>query len=417
MTNSMVQPNGTHMSIAFTTRQKMQFLHHAELAGHWYCNNQNTNERPWGGIADSADMGRFVYEYILHKNTARGMVVWGQAIAIMNLYDLARRVPAEAGRFTQAARLGADYFRTLQVTDFRLPKSIGGFRESTPQTPESYPRDAVTGGFGLCRLFRETQDQEWLDRAKLFADWWINHGTDANGWPYITFHIDQQRGHNRAMPTFGEEGGGTELVKGDWQAGSAIFFHQLYKLTGDVRYIEKGLDPLIRGLVQIYAANRDKPVADGFHGVVPISYGNDDFALVALVCAYRLTHERSLLELLVERIAAQNRLMDEDGSYPSFGGTFVSGINNLEFLKLVETEKLDLDTADVMRCVRKTAAFGLTLQVKEGTDLRLLGGLYDQSSHGVARTWIHQRSTAYSINFYLRLAGGMEIPTLSSFGW
>ena len=61
------------MSLIFTTKQKLQFLHHAELAGHWYCNNQNTNERPWGGIAESADLGRFVYEYVLHKNLARGM--------------------------------------------------------------------------------------------------------------------------------------------------------------------------------------------------------------------------------------------------------------------------------------------------------------------------------------------------------
>ena len=407
----------TVTNLTFTTKQKLQFLHHSELAGHWYCNNQNTDERPWGGIAESADKGRFVYEYILHKNTARGMGVWGQAIAIMNLFDLARRVPSEAGRFTQAARLAADYLKTLQVTDFRLPKSIGGFRECTPQTPESYPRDAVTGGFGLCRLFKETQEQEWLDRAKMFADWWILHGTDANGWPFITFHIDKQHGHNHAMQTFGEEDSGAEMVKGDWQAGSAIFFYQLYKLTGEARYIEQGFDPLIRGLARIYEENRGKPVVDGFHGVVPISHGNDDFALVALVCAYRLTHEQRLLDLPLERIAAQNRLMDEDGSYPSFGGTFVSGINNLEFLKLVETEKLNLDIREVERCVRQTAKFGLTLQVKEGTDLRQLGGLYGQSSHDVARTWIHQRSTAYSINFYLRLASEQEISTLSSFGW
>lgn len=406
------------MTLAFTRKQTLQFLHHAELAGHWYCNNQNTDEQPWGGIADSADKGRFVYEYILHKNEhrSRGMGVWGQAIAIMNLYDLARQFAGDAGRFTCAARLGAAYLASLQVTDFRLPKSIGGFRESSPQTAESYPRDAVTGGFGICRLFKETQDQEWLDRAKLFADWWIKHGTDSNGWPYITFNLDKQYGHNRSMDVVGEENGG-EFVKGDWQAGSAIFFYQLYKLTGDERYISQGLDPLINGLVKIYAENRGKPVIDGFHGVVPISYGNDDFALVALVCAYRLKREKALLDLLIERITEQNRLMDEDGSYPSFGGTFVCGINNLEFLKLVETEKLPIDVSAVERCVCRTAQYGLSLQVKEGTDLRLLGGVYGQSSHDVARTTIHHRSVGYSLNFYLRLGRNADVPTFSSFGW
>jgi len=34
------------MSLAFTPKQKLEFLHHAELAGHWYCSHQNTDERP-----------------------------------------------------------------------------------------------------------------------------------------------------------------------------------------------------------------------------------------------------------------------------------------------------------------------------------------------------------------------------------
>jgi hypothetical protein len=403
------------MPLAFTPKQRQQFLHHASLAGHWYLNNQNTDERPWGGIADSADLGRFVYEHVLHRGTARGMGVWGQAMAVMNLLDLALVYKSDAARFRRSAHLGAGYLRSLQVTDFRLPKSIGAFREHTPQSPESYPRDGVTGAFGLCRLYQETREQEWLDRARLFADWWIRHGTDDHGWPYITFHIDRQEGHNRAMHVVGEDDA-DEMVKGDWQAGSAIFFYQLYRLTGEEDYLRKGFDPLIRGLAEIYERNRGAPVVDGFHGEVPISYGNDDFALVALVCAYRLQKNPILLELLARRIEEQNQLMDGDGSYPSFGGTFVCGINNLEFLRLVEEEKLPINVANVEACVRKTAAFGLTLQECASTDLRLLGGVYGQSSYDVSRTWIHQRSIGYSINFYLRLAG-VAPTSFSSFGW
>jgi len=405
------------MSLDFSPKEKQQFLNHAALAGHWYCNNQNTDEKPWGGIADSADLGRFVYEYVLHRNSARGMGIWGQAMAIMNLFDLARRVPSDAGRFQRAAKLGAGYLRTLQVTDIWLPKSIGAFREHTPQSPESYPRDGVTGGFGLCRLYQETREEEWLNRARLFADWWIKHGTDDNNWPYITFNIDKQHGHNKGMTVVGEEDdGGREHVKGDWQAGSAIFFYQLFKLTGERRYIEEGFNPLIKGLAAIYEANRGAPIVEGFHGEVPISYGNDDFALVALVCAYRLTHEKRLLDLLISRVEEQNSLMDADGSYPSFGGTFVCGINNLEFLRLAAEEKLGVDVRPVEACVRQTAAFGMTLQEKSTTDLRLLGGLYGQSSYDVSRTWIHQRSTGYSVNFYLRLIGTAP-SSFSSFGW
>lgn len=403
------------MTLTFTPRQRVQFLHQAELAGHWYCNNQNSDERPWGGIRDSADLGRFVYEYVLHKDIARGMGVWGQSLAITNLLDLAERVASERQRFSRGAMLGAGYLASLQVLDARLPKSLGAFREHTPQTPESYPRDGVTGAFALCRLYRETKDAEWLERARMFANWWIEHGTDADGWPYITFDIAKQHGHNRQIVAAGEEASGQEYIKGDWQAGSAIFFYQLHRLTGDAALIERGFDPLIRGLVRIYEENRGKPVVDGFHGEVPISYGNDDFALVALACAYRLRRERRILDLLVERIAEQNRLMDASGSFPSLGGTFVCGINNLEFLQLAAEERLDVDLAPIEACVRRIADYGLTLQVKEGSDLRTLGGVWGQSSHDVARTWIHQRSTAYSTNFYLRLLAPTR--SLSSWGW
>ena len=404
------------MALTFTSKQKQQYLHQAELSGHWYCNNQNTNEVPWGGIKDSADRGRIVYEYALHRNNAVAMGIWGQAIAVMDLYDLAKRIPAEKGRFLNAANLAAGYMKSLQVMSIWLPKSVGGFFEQTPQSPESYPRDAATGGFGMCRLFKETQDQEWLDRAKLFAEWWMNYGTDDNGWPYITYNLLKQQGHNRGMQTIGSEAG-SEYVKGDWQAGAAIFFYQLYKLTKDEKYIEKGFDPMIKGLAKIYEQNAGKPMVDGFHGEVPISYGNDDFALVSLVCAYRLKKEKRLLDLLVHRIKEQNKLMDEDGSYPSYGGTFVCGINNLEFLKMVKAEKLKIDVKEVERCVKKTAEFGLTMQIKESTDIRLLGGLYGNSSYDVARCYVHNRSNGYSINFYLRLDEKIEVPTFSSFGW
>jgi hypothetical protein len=400
----------------FTPKEKQRFLYHLELAGNWYYNNQNTNERPWGGIADSADRGRFVYEYVLHKNFARGMGVWGQGIGIMCLYDLALVFPNDAKRFRQAAVLAADYLKTLQVMDFRLPKSIGSFREHTPLTTESYPRDAATAAFALCRLFKETQDQEWLDRANLFADWWIKNGTDENGWPYITFNIEKQKGHNRGLNVVGEEEG-AEFVKGNWQAGSAIFFYQLYKLTKDERLIEEGFDPMIKGLIKIYEKHHGSPVTDAYHGHAPIVYGNDDFALAALICGYRLRPEKKTLNLISTLLKEQNQLMDADGSYPSFAGTYVSGINNLEFLKLVKEEKLKVDVKAIEKCLRRSAEFGLTLQVKTGTDLRLLGGVYGQSHYDVSTTWIHHRSTGYSINFYLRLLDRVEVPTFSSYGW
>ena len=72
------------------------------------------------------------------------------------------------------------------------------------------------------------------------------------------------------------------------------------------------------------------------------------------------------------------------------------------------------DVAELSAQASKPADDGRLIE--KGFD-PLLRGLYGQSSHDVARTWIHQRSTGYSINFYLRLEGGVEVLTFSSFEW
>ena len=44
--------------------------------------------------------------------------------------------------------------------------------------------------------------------------------------------------------------------------------------------------PNIEKLMDLYRANPPDKVLPGFHGAVPVSFGNDDFALCALMCAY-----------------------------------------------------------------------------------------------------------------------------------
>ena len=62
-----------------TPKEIASYYDAAFLAGEWYLNTQNTQENPWGGIHDSADLGRFIYEYYPARRWARGNVVWGQA--------------------------------------------------------------------------------------------------------------------------------------------------------------------------------------------------------------------------------------------------------------------------------------------------------------------------------------------------
>lgn len=399
----------------FTLKERYRFLQHAKQAAAWFEANQNTEEHPWGGIQDSADLGRFVYEYRLPGFKARGNGVWGQATAIMGLLALHKRT--NEGHYHHNATLAGDYLCSLQWLDPRVPESVGGFREHSPLTKWSYPRDAATGVFGLMALFKHTGDEEYLQRSRMFADWWLEHGTDEDNWPFVSFNLAKGKGTNRRQSVTGEEGEGEPFVAGDWQAGAGLFLYYLYKAANEARYVDEGLRPMLDRCIEFYQRNPVENVQEGFHGQVEVSYGNDDFALSALLAGFLALDDKRYLDAAVERIKGLLAIMDDDGSYPSFAGTFVCGINAANLIEMNESLDLGLDLEDVKQSLRKTALFGLTLQETENKDPRLFGGLYGQSNFGVGRDWIHQRSTSYSISFYLRLEGKIDVPYFHCLHW
>ena len=76
-----------------TPKEITSYYYSAVLAGEWYMNTQNTPEHPWGGMKDSADLGRFIYSYSPRQSSRRAIPVWGQAVGIMGL--LARHTRTE----------------------------------------------------------------------------------------------------------------------------------------------------------------------------------------------------------------------------------------------------------------------------------------------------------------------------------
>ncbi|MBN1809700.1 MAG: hypothetical protein JW909_11580 [Planctomycetes bacterium] len=399
----------------FTLKERYRFFHHSRLAAAWFMANQNTPEHPWGNIHDSADLGRFVYEYRLPGFAARGDGVWGQATAVMGLLALHKRTGD--ARYLNSALLAGDYLMTLQFLDPRVPSSVGAFREHSPLTPWSYPRDAATGVFGLLALYKYTGNEEYLYRSRLFADWWLAYGTDSDNWPYVSFDISKGRGTNVRHAASGEDDTPVEFVKGDWQAGAGLFLFYLWKLTGETRYVDEGLRPMLDRAIEFYARNPVSDVVEGFHGHVEVSYGNDDFALTALLAGYLAFDDRRYLDAAAGRIVSTTSIMDADGSFPSYGGTFVCGINMANLHEMNSSLNLGLDIGPVQDSIRKNALFGLTLQEQTNTDYRLFGGCYGQNDFGVARDWIHQRSTSYSIAYYMRLEGKTDVPYFHCLHW
>ncbi|MFP4521768.1 MAG: hypothetical protein ACLFQK_06445 [Fibrobacterota bacterium] len=399
----------------FTLKERYKFLYHCVRAGSWYENNQNTDSKPWGGISDSADRGRFVYEYKLPDFSARAIGVWGQATGIMGLLALHDRTGEK--HYHDRAMLAAGYMNSLQYLDSRKKKSFGGFREQTPLDSWSFPRDAATGAFGLCALYKKTGREEFLERARLFADWWIKYGTDDNALPYITFDLDKEEGSNKFMTSPGEEEKNEDMIKDSRQAGSTLFLYYLYKITGEKKYIDEAMIPVLENVLKIYKRNPPGRFKEGFHGEVEVPAGKDDFALTALMAGYLATKEKKFIDTAYERVKGLLNVMDEDGSFPAFGGTFISSIEMANFVELCEYENLPYDISEIKSSLRKSALFGLTLQETSNTDRRMFGGLYGQCHFGEGKNWIHHRSTAYSIALYLRLEGKIEMPYLHCLHW
>ncbi|MFO7899571.1 MAG: hypothetical protein R6V58_11000 [Planctomycetota bacterium] len=388
---------------ALTPKEQARFAEAARVCGLWYLHNQNRPGQPWGGVDQSADLGRFLYEYFPATGECRGTGVWSQGLAACLLQALSEAPQYEGSKtFAEAARLGAGYLMSLQHLDGRRPHALGGFREHHPQDTWSYPRDGATGGFCLATMFKHTGVAEYLDRAKLFCDWYSGPGSTDETWPHDFYDF--------------EKADGSCKVPGDWQAGGALCYLYTAKGAGDDEWIETGYRPVMQKLLELGDPSEVDGTADSWHGESRITVGNDDFATVALMAAFLEFDDEQYLELARKRVRWMMAYQDDDGSFPNGGGTFVTAITLLEFVELVERAGLPDETAGVIESLLKAARFGLTLQNRDPGDVRAYGGLWGQSSYGVGRDRIHNRSTSYAGNLWLRLAGEAA-PCLSPLAW
>ena len=405
------------MRIPLSLKQKARYLAHTTTAANWYCNTQCTEEQPWGPVHNLADEGRFVYEVFKGSRWSRGAGVWAQALAIMDLIDVATRTGN--GKYKQAALKGARYLLSLQCLDFRYPECQGAFWEHVPTDPISLVRDGATGCFSLAYLYAATGENEYLERARLFCDWYMKYGAKKEHcWPYMLFDFTSRKGHSTSSSDPGvDKSAAKELIDGDWQAGGGLALYYTGLLSGEKKYLEEGLRPMLEKVVRIYDQYGDQPALAGWHGESPVTYGNDDFVLIALMAGFRLWKDERYLKHIRNRTRAHLDWMAEDGSYPNFGATFVCSIEHLEYLKLAQEYGFSEHTEDVKAALEKSAQFGLTLQERELNDPMYYGGLYGQTSYGVERDRIHQRDVGYSINFYLKLEGELWPRTLTSYGW
>jgi hypothetical protein len=375
-----------------TPKQREQMLEFCRLTGDWYMNTQNTAEHPWGGVANSADTGRFLYQYKPSTGKCGGNSVWGQGVAIMGLLALAKRLDWAGDEYKKSAIAAAKYLLTLQILDQRDERLFGSLRESNPQWDWIYPRDGATAGISFCVLYRETKDEEYLYRARLFADWYIRIAMNKDRWPAYSFDFIKREGEWK--------------TPGVWQAGAGLMFYYLYKLTGEKRYLDEGLRPLMAGYKRICAKS------EGLDEL-----GQDDFAAIAAMAACLTYTDAKLFSLVQKRVKVILKGQDADGSCPGLASEYVNGLTWHNYCRFVQKKKLSENLKPFEKAIQKVAEFAPTIQELDHHDLRAYGGLYGQSNFGVSRTIIHHRSTAYALIFMLRTEGGVVPAGYDVFDW
>ena len=214
------------------------------------------------------------------------------------------------------------------------------------------------------------------------------------GWPCLTYRFPTREALHD------QPGGGI------WQAGSGLLFYYLYQLTGEARYRDEGLRPIMTGYKRL-CADPDKLEAAG----------QDDFAAITALGACRLYRDAALLDCVRRRVRAIRRHQDADGSCPGLDSEGVNGLTWLNWIRFVRARKLKEDLAPVRRAIARAEAFIPSLQERNPRDARAFGGLYGQTSFGIGRTLIHHRATGYGLIFLLNVEGGIEVPGYNLFGW
>ena len=69
---------------------------------------------------------------------------------------------------------------------------FGALREINQLSTYIFPRDGATAGLGgYLALYRVTGDKDYLERAELFADWFLRNAINpTTQWPYWSFPLD-----------------------------------------------------------------------------------------------------------------------------------------------------------------------------------------------------------------------------------
>ena len=317
---------------------------------------------------------------------------WNLAFAVMGL--LAAEHEFGGGVYRETAFRFARFLKSLQIFSPFLPQHYGAFREITPQTSWCYVRDALSAAWAMLVLHQETGDDEYLQRAKLWYEWFRKEGLNEWGWPKWGVNFE---------PFFGSVNIRIcNDINGCFHGGSLNFFYQLHKATGDSACVGDFYHRMIEILVtQIQQEDGFFRSVVGATGKVPekdpqngLHRGNDDLSTLGLAGAYRLTGDPRCLHAIERFFSAVFARQGADGGVESSVAANAVVLN-----ALYETQ--DLHPQFAKPDGGAAALLDNLLSRQVSSDNPLLNGGLDEFGKGT----VCSRSGCYALIMLLKLFG------------
>lgn len=363
---------------------KGRLLDRATACAEWMIRNQVTDRF-------DANRGRSIRSYDHHTGEKVLTGNWMTGSMLCGLLALWKRTADDA--YLTAAELAGRYIMSLQVMDGDDPH-FGAIREITPQSIEFAPRDATSGAWGMVWLAEATGSDLYLRCARLFGDWLVEKGM-YRGWPLYAIYMDPK------LDNF--------YSRGSFQSGAGLFLHDLFMLTGDTKYIERGLLP-IATIYRDDFINDDGSLVlerDPFTNEItspkpdaerlPQHAYNDDFGAAMMIAASRLFGDDSYIRKASFFAHWLADHQDADGGFQ--GGTIPSAVPVSEMI--FRDYGTILGDAKLLKSADMSLEKLLEMQFLDTGDPCIDGGFYGSYEGVEEKRWgrvnVNMRSSAYAL--------------------
>ena len=330
---------------------------------------------------------------------------WNYAFASMGL--LGAYQTFQDPRYEQAALAMGRYLKSLQILDPFHGDHYGAIRETTPFTPWCYTRDALSAAWGFIELYRHTHEAEYLERARLWGEWFLKNGCDAEGWPWWGHELEKPLSPWQPGPQMCPE------ILGSFQGGSLNFLYQLAKETGDKKWIGpqylRIADLFVKHIQQpsgffasIERSTKRPPAADPQGG---LHRANDDLGSLGLLGVYQVTKNPVYLAAIEKYLTAVFAGQWEDGRFEESVACIPVVLNVLLEGAAVIRQPV-VPPAAISRAL--TALF--TAQSDGRFNSRMRGGILEYGATNKAQSGgkneVDVRSSCYALIVLPKLASG-----------